>query len=382
MYFDSDIELQMITVLSSDMVSCEQLINIDAYVASTVLDSFDRKPEQMLPCSNFESLVEIAETNNSLLKIMLSFVRLYGIADTSGFQICPDRFGGFGLFNRKTLLKPKIDPLPNVVGVLENIPDELRDKLKALSIMKSSFTNKDVVLLGVVRFVNHSCRPNTLFFQGYSFEGLKYRTVRFQVIRPIKVIEEITVDYGDSYFTGMKECMCEKCLAVSLEPSASNAEPPLTESQNSTEPEELLQTVSASETKQEQSIEADQSDQAPELVASSSKGLRSSFPEREHSSQKFRQKRRYTQVTLLENETSHLLDSFIHQVSSKMRFGCAGGIDIGDSEASENEIGDCHANELDDPISDKETERVLENVENSESDELSDIDSSGDDKEH
>ena len=100
---------------------------------------------------------------------------------------------------------------------------DLREKLTPLTIMKSSSTSREVVLLGVARFVNHSCMPNTRYFQGYSCDYLRYRTIRFQVIRSIHPDEEITVDYGDSFFGSIDECKCEVCRDANCtdEPSTS-----------------------------------------------------------------------------------------------------------------------------------------------------------------
>ena len=108
-------------------------------------------------------------------------------------------------------MKPKLEPLGDVVGILEDIPPELKLRLKPLSIMKSSSSDKDVVLLGVVRFVSHSCLAKTRFFQGYSCQYLKNRKLRLQVNRTIYPDEAITADYGDSVFSSVEECKRDVC---------------------------------------------------------------------------------------------------------------------------------------------------------------------------
>ena len=82
--------------------------------------------------------------------------------------------------------------------------------------MKRCFNEKEVVLLGVTRFVNHSCLANTRFFRGYSCNYLRYRTLRLQVIRTIKQNKEITVNYGDSFFGDFGECKCDVCKQKQL----------------------------------------------------------------------------------------------------------------------------------------------------------------------
>ena len=51
--------------------------------------------------------------------------------------------------------------------------------------------------------------------------------MRLQVIRSIKPGEEITVDYGDSFFGSFGECKCDYCAekhSSRIEPDASNHE--------------------------------------------------------------------------------------------------------------------------------------------------------------
>ena len=100
---------------------------------------------------------------------------------------------------------------------------DLREKLTPLLIMKSSSTSREVVLLSFARFVNHCCMPNTRYFQGYSCDYLRYRAIQLQVIRSIYPDEEITVDYGDSFFGSIEDCKCEVCTDANCtdEPSTS-----------------------------------------------------------------------------------------------------------------------------------------------------------------
>ena len=196
------------------MPNCEELITIDAFVSSNLLRVFEsqRQPMKMLEISDFSSFLSRIHSEPALKRSLEGLSKVYREADSSGYKIEPDRFGGFGLYNRTgKILKPKLEPLGDVVGILEDIPPELKLRLKPLSIMKSSSSDKDVVLLGVVRFVNHSCLANTRFFQGYSCQYLKNRNLRLQFTRTIYPDEEITADYGDSFFSSVGECKCDVC---------------------------------------------------------------------------------------------------------------------------------------------------------------------------
>ena len=206
------------------MTKCEDLIKLDAFVSSNLLQVFTLKPMMMLPEDTSSSIVAKVSSNQNLSKTPEGFSMVYRTADSKRFKIEPDTFGGFGLFNKTgRVLKPRLEPIHKVVGIIEDIPTDLREKLTPLSIMKSSSTSREVVLLGVARFVNHSCMPNTRYFQGYSCDYLRYRTIRLQVNRSIYPDEEITVDYGDSFFGSIDEYKCEVCTDANCtdEPSTS-----------------------------------------------------------------------------------------------------------------------------------------------------------------
>ena len=208
-------------LFSWKMPNCKNLVTIDAFVSSNLLRVFEsqRQPMKMLEISDFSSFLSRINSEPALKRTLEGLSKVYREADFSGYRIEPDRFGSFDLYNRTgKFLKPKLEPLRDVVGILEDISPELKLRLKPLSIMKSSWSDKDVVLLGVVRYVNHSCLANTRFFRGYSCQYLKNRNLRLQVTRTIYPDEEITADYGDSFFSSVGECRCGVCSMESQLP--------------------------------------------------------------------------------------------------------------------------------------------------------------------
>ncbi|KAL1741203.1 hypothetical protein HDZ31DRAFT_84975 [Schizophyllum fasciatum] len=79
------------------------------------------------------------------------------------------------------------------------------DIRRDFSVIHSRQMKKNHLFLGPARFVNHDCDHNCELFR----EG-KYIT--FRVIKPIKLGQEVTAHYGDSYFgKGNKHCLCETC---------------------------------------------------------------------------------------------------------------------------------------------------------------------------
>ncbi|KAL6589145.1 SET domain-containing protein [Neocallimastix californiae] len=95
-------------------------------------------------------------------------------------------------------------------GVLCPITSEELKKLEGedFSIMFSAVLKCNALFLGPGRFVNHDCQPNCEFVS-YNRASM---IVNFRVIRDIKLGEELTVFYSDSYF-GINncDCLCESC---------------------------------------------------------------------------------------------------------------------------------------------------------------------------
>ena len=92
--------------------------------------------------------------------------------------------------------------------------------------MRGEREQDEVVLLGPIRFENHSCSPNTKFFLGYTSSFLPHnKCVFLQVIDSIGLGEEITVSYGSNYFKdGSLKCRCPH-KEKHMPPNRENLEP-------------------------------------------------------------------------------------------------------------------------------------------------------------
>ncbi|ORX51428.1 hypothetical protein BCR36DRAFT_351191 [Piromyces finnis] len=78
-------------------------------------------------------------------------------------------------------------------------------KNEDFSIMFTSSLQCNALFLGPGRFMNHDCQPNCEFI---SNNGKVY----FKVIRDIRIGEELTVFYSESYFGNNNcDCLCESC---------------------------------------------------------------------------------------------------------------------------------------------------------------------------
>ncbi|KAJ7605665.1 hypothetical protein DFH06DRAFT_1348517 [Mycena polygramma] len=101
-----------------------------------------------------------------------------------------------------------------MVGQLssDSVDGKARAKTTALSEM-SAFDGSSRVLFGPIRFVNHSCKPNTVF-------ELQERGITLRTVRDIAPGEEVTVDYGAEYWEEGHKCLCDIC-----EPQGVKADP-------------------------------------------------------------------------------------------------------------------------------------------------------------
>ena len=89
------------------MIICEDLIKLDAFVSSNLLQVFTLKPMMMLPEDTSSSIVAKVSSNQNLSKTLEGLSMVYRTADSKGLKIEPDKFGGFGLFNKTgRVLKP------------------------------------------------------------------------------------------------------------------------------------------------------------------------------------------------------------------------------------------------------------------------------------
>ena len=193
------------------MASVRDIVALDGLIANNLINNrrdVSQKPIQILFDSRWLELEGRLKSSKTLLKVHEKILKLYDDTIQEKLSFLRDNYGGFGLFNTKGKeLKPRSEPLSSPMGFLVDIPLELENEYRELSIMRGQLSSKDAFFLGPIRFVNHSCQPNCEYFMGYSC-GLKYRTICLKVIRNIEVNEEITVKYGDDFFGNNDQCKC------------------------------------------------------------------------------------------------------------------------------------------------------------------------------
>ncbi len=185
------------------MNDCEALIQSDIYVQRKYWADYDTPPAFMLPPLTVHEFEQASKMNTQLRKFTMLLQTIYECTSDLSLKILPDKFGGFGLFNKTgKIIKPSHPMYP--VGLLMKVPPETEAVLNDFSVMEGR-KKEPKVLVGTLRFVNHSCMPNCSYYQAYGFEGRE--CVRLRINRPILVDEEITVYYNDDRF-GENNCNC------------------------------------------------------------------------------------------------------------------------------------------------------------------------------
>ena len=134
------------------------------------LKNFNVSPESMLPLNSFDEFEKRLQYDKNLAKTYGKLKELYQQSVAVDFKSLHDNFGELGLLNHTgTVLKPSIEPLRSFpVGLVKNVPCELQNEMTGLSVMRGELDTDELVLLGPIRFTNHSCSPYTQFFLGYT----------------------------------------------------------------------------------------------------------------------------------------------------------------------------------------------------------------------
>lgn len=79
------------------------------------------------------------------------------------------------------------------------------------SVIYSTRSRRQYLLLGPVRFINHDCAPNVRFVLEQELRGTE-GSLAVQVIKDIAPGEEILTFYGEHYFgRNNEECLCNTC---------------------------------------------------------------------------------------------------------------------------------------------------------------------------
>ena len=139
---------------------------------------------ESIPETDFE---EMCRLDNRFKRGYNLLTNCYKDATDSGFHFEHDAFGGYGLFLKggDLYVKKKKDfLLPGLHAVLQTVNDEDVDKFEPISIFaRTDLCKKNRIMVGPVRFANHSCKPNSEYVAS-SYKG--HQCVRLRALQNIR----------------------------------------------------------------------------------------------------------------------------------------------------------------------------------------------------
>ena len=119
------------------------------------------------------------------------------------FEMKFDNFGGYRLmYTGKSTVQPPTILRRVPIGFVRAVP---KRAVTEFSVMSSTHTNEQLLLLGPLRFANSDCSPNC----EYNFSSLT-GMVELKVKRRLLPGDEILVKYGPEFFE-FQECKCRTC---------------------------------------------------------------------------------------------------------------------------------------------------------------------------
>ena len=197
--WQSEVKSSRVGMSAPKIENYEMLAQVEGFIAKSILSKFDREPHPLTDLWTKDDFLERVKINRSLKKLYDDMQSFYTGAFEEGLRIEPDKFGGFGLFNRSSRRIPPGE-IPFSVGLLEKCP---RDRI----IDDWSAVQGEKILAGVARWANHSCIPNCDFYMSGGYRGRQ--CVRLRALRDIYPGEERLVFYSSSRFgAGNKHCLC------------------------------------------------------------------------------------------------------------------------------------------------------------------------------
>ncbi|CAJ0572920.1 unnamed protein product, partial [Mesorhabditis spiculigera] len=143
---------------------------------------------------------------------LIRFLQMYHIDAGFTIQKCTryaaeGRLGAMLVATRNWNKLDRIEALMGVIGEMnkEEEVQLLKKDLNDFSVMYSTRRRRAQLWLGPGSYINHDCTPNCKFVPSGS-------TAIIQVLRTLRVGDEITCYYGDNFFgDGNERCECRTC---------------------------------------------------------------------------------------------------------------------------------------------------------------------------
>ena len=182
--------------------NCLILAHCDANVSNRMVKYGEREPISLARDLSFESYQELLTKHKIARTYEQILSKCYQEVKDSSFSIQFDSFNGYGLFyegKHKICFKAdKNYQIPEMRALLQRVPKLLEDQIKPVSVFApTALCSQMRIMVGPVRFVNHSCDPNCEYVVT---EHKNMKFVRMQILKDIEPYTELNVFYGPNFF--------------------------------------------------------------------------------------------------------------------------------------------------------------------------------------
>ena len=187
------------------------LAQCDAHVSNDLIAKKNRRVRSMVAEIDDEAFKKLLDTKMSYKKTYNLLKSCYQEALGAGFFFEHDDFGGYGLFYGKDenfiFSRNRDLLLPNLHALLQSVKGEELYLFEPISIFAGTeICRNNRIMIGPVRFANHSCRPNTQYVAS-TYKNQK--CVKLKITKNIQKNDELTVFYGENFFgEGNWDCQC------------------------------------------------------------------------------------------------------------------------------------------------------------------------------
>ena len=137
--------------------------------------------------------------------------KCYSQAIDADYLFDHDSYGGYGLFYNRDVpviaTKSRDLVLQNLKALLQPVDTKEMAYFEPISIFSGTdLCRKNRIMVGPIRFANHSCRSNTEYVASHYGSS---KCVKLKLLRSINKGDEITVYYGNDFFgEGNWDCKC------------------------------------------------------------------------------------------------------------------------------------------------------------------------------
>ena len=187
------------------------LAQCDTVVSNNLLMKNGRRIKSMVAEINDDDFRIALITNKTYKQCHDLLTKCYSDAINAKYIFEHDTYGGYGLvYDRDDPIivnKSRDIVLPDLNAILQTVENNDMSEFVSISIFSATdLCRKNRIMVGPVRFANHSCKPNTEYVAS-QYGNVK--CVKLKLLKSIHKGDQIHVFYGNDFFgEGNWDCKC------------------------------------------------------------------------------------------------------------------------------------------------------------------------------